>query len=578
RLRQPRVDRVLETTHPRQGLGTAAARLRQAHERALPHRVFHPRFRRRPRLPHRQGRGRVVGHGRRQDAADDLGVPRRTHRHRQPRVCGLGEQRAVGHRAHHGSDSVSRIALPHGRESQWTFPHRAFVRRLGHAVAAGPLSEDFRRHLVHVAGPQRLPRFHRARPVRAERECLHPARRHLVPAGAHEGQGHRHVQAVRATRARARAVRRPDGFVRLGVLAARAGWTSGADVRPQHRQGESGNRRVLARSLRHRASNPNAMATTETRSRRQDPRDRRHRRHVLSRWRRAQAEGRAGQGRCACRGAVPARQDPRRSLLERQGPRLAGEADRVGDVPRGAAGREGSGGVPWRIAPDHRRRGNVGALKPRDVPQCRALIAGRGRSMRTRWLLALLLAFFVAPSFAATPPNSAPSQPLRDLDSYVQRTMHDWHVPGLAIVVVKDGKVLAARGYGVRELGKPGKVDADTLFDIGSNSKAFTVAALGTLVSSGKLKWDAPVVDELKGFKLESPYVTQNVTLRDLLTHRTGYCDPGAAWYTSDAGDCIKRMRWQKPEFGFRTTFCYNNVQYLAASHFIPAITGQSWN
>ena len=198
--------------------------------------------------------------------------------------------------------------------------------------------------------------------------------------------------------------------------------------------------------------------------------------------------------------------------------------------------------------------------------------------MRTRWLLALLLAFFVAPSFAATPPNSAPSQPLRDLDSYVQRTMHDWHVPGLAIVVVKDGKVLLARGYGVRELGKPGKVDADTLFDIGSNSKAFTVAALGTLVSSGKLKWDAPVVDELKGFKLESPYVTQNVTLRDLLTHRTGYCDPGAAWYTSDAGDSIKRMRWQKPEFGFRTTFCYNNVQYLAASHFIPAITGQSWN
>jgi len=198
--------------------------------------------------------------------------------------------------------------------------------------------------------------------------------------------------------------------------------------------------------------------------------------------------------------------------------------------------------------------------------------------MRTRGLLALLLAFFVAPSFAATPPNSAPSQPLRDLDSYVQRTMHDWHVPGLAIVVVKDGKVLAARGYGVRELGKPGKVDADTLFDIGSNSKAFTVAALGTLVSSGKLKWDAPVVDELKGFKLESPYVTQNVTLRDLLTHRTGYCDPGAAWYTSDAGDSIKRMRWQKPEYGFRTTFCYNNVQYLAASHFIPAITGQSWN
>ncbi|HKT42764.1 MAG TPA: serine hydrolase [Rhodanobacteraceae bacterium] len=193
--------------------------------------------------------------------------------------------------------------------------------------------------------------------------------------------------------------------------------------------------------------------------------------------------------------------------------------------------------------------------------------------MHTRWLL--WLAFIAAPSLAAAPPAPAP---LQGLDAYVQQTMRDWHVPGLAVVVVKDGKVVLARGYGVRELGKPGKVDADTLFDIGSNSKAFTVAALGTLVSAGKLKWDTPVVDELKDFKLESPYVTQNVTLRDLLTHRTGYCDPGAAWYTSDADDIIQRMRWQKPEYGFRTTFCYNNVQYLAASRFIPELTGQSWN
>lgn len=198
--------------------------------------------------------------------------------------------------------------------------------------------------------------------------------------------------------------------------------------------------------------------------------------------------------------------------------------------------------------------------------------------MRTRGLPVLSLAFIAAPLFAAVPPASAPTQTLQDLDAYVQRTMHDWHVPGLSIVVVKDGKTVLARGYGVRERGKPGKVDADTLFDIGSNSKAFTVAALGTLVSSGKLRWDTPVVDELKDFKLESPYVTQNLTLRDLLTHRTGYCDPGAAWYTSDAGDIVQRMRYQKLEYGFRTTFCYNNVQYLAASRFIPAITGQSWN
>ena len=190
------------------------------------------------------------------------------------------------------------------------------------------------------------------------------------------------------------------------------------------------------------------------------------------------------------------------------------------------------------------------------------------------WLWLLIL---IAPLALATPPASAPAQ-LHGLDAYVQQVMRDWHVPGLAVVVVKDGKVLAARGYGVRELGKPGKVDADTLFDIGSNSKAFTAAALGTLVSAGKLTWDTPVIDELKDFRLQSPYVTQNLTLRDLLTHRSGYCDPTMAWYTSVADDSIERMRFQKPEYGFRTTFCYNNVQYLAASRFIPAITGQSWN
>ncbi|MGH8216840.1 MAG: serine hydrolase [Rhodanobacteraceae bacterium] len=198
--------------------------------------------------------------------------------------------------------------------------------------------------------------------------------------------------------------------------------------------------------------------------------------------------------------------------------------------------------------------------------------------MRARRLLPLLLTL-IAPCVLAASPQAAPTSPdLQGLDAYVQQVMHDWQMPGLSIAVVKDGKVVLARGYGVRELGTPGKVNADTLFDIGSNTKAFTVAALGTLVSAGKLEWDTRVVDELKDFTLQSPYVTQNVTLRDLLTHRTGYCDPGAAWYTSDAQDIVQRMRYQKPKYGFRTTFCYNNVQYLAASRFIPAITGKSWN
>lgn len=167
--------------------------------------------------------------------------------------------------------------------------------------------------------------------------------------------------------------------------------------------------------------------------------------------------------------------------------------------------------------------------------------------------------------------------PLADLDAYVRQTMQQWQVPGMAVAVVKDGKVVLARGYGVRELGKPDKVDADSLFDIGSNTKSFTAAALGTLVSAGKLDWDAHVVDHISDFRLRSPYVTQELTLRDLLTHRSGYCDPGM-WYTSDASDVIRRMRYQKPDYAFRAHFCYNNVMYLTAARFIPAVTGESWD
>jgi len=169
---------------------------------------------------------------------------------------------------------------------------------------------------------------------------------------------------------------------------------------------------------------------------------------------------------------------------------------------------------------------------------------------------------------------------LGDLDAYVHAAMAQWKVPGLAVAVVKDGKVVLARGYGVRELGKPAPVDADTLFDIASNTKAFTAAALGTLVAEGRLQWDDPVVQYIAGFRLDSPYVTQEITLRDLLTHRSGYCDPFDMWYAADdtVANIIARLQYQKPSYGFRARFCYNNAMYMVASRFIPAIAGVSWN
>lgn len=190
----------------------------------------------------------------------------------------------------------------------------------------------------------------------------------------------------------------------------------------------------------------------------------------------------------------------------------------------------------------------------------------------------LLTVCLGALSTTASAAQPAPA-PLSDLDSYVQKIMMDWKVPGLAVAVVKDGKLVLARGYGVRELGKSGKVDADTLFTIASNSKAFTAAALGTLVSQGKLNWDDPVTKYLPGFELNDPWVTREITLRDLLTHRSGYCDPIFMWFTTDFSrvQIIQHLRFDKPTYSFRSRFCYNNAMYLAASQVIPAIIGMNW-
>lgn len=189
-----------------------------------------------------------------------------------------------------------------------------------------------------------------------------------------------------------------------------------------------------------------------------------------------------------------------------------------------------------------------------------------------RWLLIPIACALLAPDA----PAQAPA-PLSGFDAYVQQVMKQWQVPGLAVAIVKDGKVVLSRGYGVRELGKPGDVDAATLFDIGSNTKAFTAAALGTLVAGKTLEWDARVVDYVKPFRLGSPYVTESLTLRDLLTHRSGYCDP-PMWYMSDDSNVIARLRYQQPDYGFRAQFCYNNMLYLTAARFIPAVTGETWN
>ena len=170
---------------------------------------------------------------------------------------------------------------------------------------------------------------------------------------------------------------------------------------------------------------------------------------------------------------------------------------------------------------------------------------------------------FAIASFA----TRAAGQPLADFDAYVQLAVAEWEVTGLAVAVVKDGEVLFAKGYGIRELGSAAKVDEHTLFAIGSTTKAMTAAAIGMLVDEGKLDWDDPVTDHLPDFRLYDPFVTREITVRDLLTHRAGLPNADFLWYgqDSEAADILFRMRYVEPETSLRSSFTYQNIMYAAA-------------
>ena len=171
---------------------------------------------------------------------------------------------------------------------------------------------------------------------------------------------------------------------------------------------------------------------------------------------------------------------------------------------------------------------------------------------------------------------------LREIDDYAAKAGRDWNVPGFAVAIVKDDRVVFAKGYGVRELGKPAPVDEKTLFAIASNTKAFTAAALGILVDEGKVKWDDPVTKYLPEFQLYDPYVTRELTLRDLLSHRSGLATFGGdlLWYESgyDRREILRRIRHLRPTSSFRSRYGYQNIMFLAAGEVVAAVTGKSWD
>ncbi|WP_374548549.1 serine hydrolase domain-containing protein, partial [Flavobacterium sp.] len=170
-----------------------------------------------------------------------------------------------------------------------------------------------------------------------------------------------------------------------------------------------------------------------------------------------------------------------------------------------------------------------------------------------------------------------------ELDVLVEKTMKTFNVPGIAVGIVKDGKLVVAKGYGVSNINTKQKVDANTLFGIASNSKSFTAAALGILVDEGKLNWDDKVIKYLPEFKMYNDYVTQEFTIRDLLTHRSGL-GLGAGdlmiWpdgHNFTPNDIVKNIQYLKPVSGFRTKYDYDNLLYVIAGEVVAKVSGKSW-
>jgi CubicO group peptidase (beta-lactamase class C family) len=185
----------------------------------------------------------------------------------------------------------------------------------------------------------------------------------------------------------------------------------------------------------------------------------------------------------------------------------------------------------------------------------------------------LLLLALSTPAWA-TPPAK--------FDARVESLRQQTGVPGMAIAIVEQGKTTLARGYGVRQLGAPAAVDADTLFPIGSTTKAITVAALATLVDAGKIRWDDHVVDLLPGFQMYDAWVTREMTVRDLLVHRGGLgYGAGDLLFVPRSNltraETVKRLRFLKPSSSFRSEFAYSNLPYVVAGQLIEAVSGETW-
>ena len=191
-------------------------------------------------------------------------------------------------------------------------------------------------------------------------------------------------------------------------------------------------------------------------------------------------------------------------------------------------------------------------------------------------------AFFAGAMLCMATPVQAQVEVPAGLDARVEQAMQSRDVPGMAITIVKDGQLVQAKGYGVRRLGGTERVDADTIFPTGSTGKAVTAAALAILVDDGVLDWDDKVIDHLPDFRMYDSWVTREMTVADLLLHRSGLgLGAGDLLFiprtSRSRADIVRALRNIKPATSFRSGYAYDNILYIVAGELVTQLSGQPW-
>ena len=201
---------------------------------------------------------------------------------------------------------------------------------------------------------------------------------------------------------------------------------------------------------------------------------------------------------------------------------------------------------------------------------------------RTRTAVRVLSVFIVllsCASFGRGADDPALAKKLGDFDAYMQKVVKDWNVPGIGVGIVVKDKLVFARGYGFRDYGRKLPFTPQTTVPIASNTKLFTAVAAGLLVEEGKLEWDRPVREFVPGIRFYNDELTATVTIRDMLSHRTGITRHDSIWYKSDftRKELFERLKYLEPSQPPRSTFLYNNMMYAGSGYVVEQLSGKTW-